>query len=383
MSLTRGPVRVLVVDDSAVVRRQLSAVLGRAAGIEVIATARDGVAALRKLGCFRPDVVSLDLETPEQDGLEVLQEMVLLGDPPVIVVGSPTDPAASRCMAALGMGAVDLVAKPRDATADGVSLMAAELLSKVRAAAGRHWRRPGAWEAPRRLRAVRPSVQRARRVVAIGAAMGGPAALGYLLSRLPASLPAAILIVQHMPEGFSASLARHLDASSPLAVSEAGNGEPLLNGHAYIAPGGRHLRVASSAAAALALLEDGPEVSGHRPSVDLLFRSVAQEIGARSVGVLLTGMGDDGVEGMESLRAIHGRTLVQDEDSSVVFGTAQAAVLRGCVDQVLPLERLAEAIAQEVRARNDTRAVPIDTKEDGGARTQGPCAPRSRARSQG
>jgi two-component system chemotaxis response regulator CheB len=343
------PIRVLVVDDSAVMRKLISAVLQRDPDVEVVATAVDGIAALRKVARFRPDVVTLDLEMPGMDGLDVLREMSVMSDAPVLMVSAHTQADAALTVTALEMGAVDVVAKPRNVLAGGIEALGVELLSKVRAVAGRRWRRPLTLRAvakePVEKRALHTH---ADRVVAIAASTGGPAALGYVLARLPADLPAAVLVVQHMPEGFTASLAHRLDANSGLIVKEAQDGDVLRRGRVLVAPAGRHLRVRRLPGAPVAMVGSGPLVCGHRPSADVLFQSVAAEFGARSVGVVLTGMGEDGAAGLQSIHRGLGHTLAQDEESSVVFGMPRAAILRGAADEVLPLERIAEAIGSAV-----------------------------------
>ena len=342
------PIRVLVVDDSAVMRKLLTTVLTRDPEIEVVATAMDGVMALQKLVRFKPDVVTLDLEMPRMDGLDFLRQIVSQSETPVLVVSAHTTRGAAQTVAALAMGAVDVIAKPQDVLRGGLEVMADELVAKVRAVAGRRWRRPSLRQAPRypRLKAADQGV--ARRVVAIGISTGGPAALGYLLPRLPPDLGAAVLIVQHMPEGFTSMLAARLNQACALPVREARDGEVMRQGHVYLAPGGRHLRVGPTVEGPGLLLTAGSPVSWHCPSVDVLFFSVATEFGARAVGVLMTGMGDDGAAGLDAIRHARGRTLAQDEESSVVFGMPRAAIQRGAVDEVWPLDQLPEAIVAAV-----------------------------------
>jgi two-component system chemotaxis response regulator CheB len=366
----RQPIRVLVVDDSAVMRKLLSAVLGRDPGIEVVATAVDGIVALQKLARFHPDVVTLDLEMPRMDGLDLLRQVVRQSGPPVLVVSAHTQHGAAQTLLALEMGAVDVVAKPRDVLKGGIDLLARELLGKVRAVAGRRWRRPRALPPPTFPRSRPASVDTARRVVAIGVSTGGPAALGYLLPRLPPDLGAAVLVVQHMPEGFTAMLAERLNLACPLPVSEARDGEPLRSNHIYVAPGGRHLRVgAGEQGSPVLLTASGPRLSSHCPSVDVLFQSVAVELGSRAVGVLLTGMGEDGAAGLLAIRQALGRTFAQDEESSVVFGMPRAAIVRGAVEEVVSLERMPDAIIGSIGHRSRVGDGPADTAAVGrGAR---------------
>jgi len=302
--------------------------------------------------------VTLDLEMPGMDGLEVLREMAATSDAPVLMVSAHTQADAALTVTALEMGAVDVVAKPRNVLAGGIDELGAELLSKVRAVAGRRWRRPPALRAPDAPRLEkRADDTHADRVVAIASSTGGPAALGYVLSRLPADLPAALLVVQHMPEGFTASLAQRLDASSALLVKEALDGDVLRRGRVLVAPAGRHMRVRRLPGGPVAVLGSGPHVNGHRPSADVLFQSVAAEFGGRSVGVVLTGMGEDGAAGLQSIHRVLGHTVAQDEESSVVFGMPRAAIQKGAADQVLPLERIAEAI--EVAVARQVRLDPL------------------------
>jgi two-component system chemotaxis response regulator CheB len=344
----RRPIRVLVVDDSAVMRKLLSAVLSRDPEIEIVATAMDGVMALQKLVRFRPDVVTLDLEMPRMDGIDFLRRIVAEYETPVLVVSAHTQRGAAQTVAALDMGAVDVVAKPQDVLRGGLETMAEELLTKVRAVAGRRWRRPAVHQAPRFPRLKAPSQGVARRVVAIGISTGGPAALGYLLPRLPPDLAAGVIVVQHMPEGFTGMLAARLNQACALPVSEARDGELLRQGHVYLAPGGRHLRVGGTPDGPRLIVSPGSPVSWHCPSADVLFFSVAAEFGARSVGVLMTGMGEDGAAGMDAIHHARGQTFAQDEESCVVFGMPRAAIVRGAVDAVVPLERLPEAILAAV-----------------------------------
>ena len=364
----RRPIRVLVVDDSAVMRKLLSAVLSRDPEIEVVATAMDGVLALQKLVRFQPDVVTLDLEMPRMDGLDFLREIVAHSHTPVLVVSAHTTRGAAQTVAALAMGAVDVIAKPKDALRGGLEAMAQELVAKVRAVAGRRWRRPALRQAPRYPRLKATAQGLARRVVVIGVSTGGPAALGYLLPRLPPDLGAAVVIVQHMPEGFTAMLAARLNQACALPVREARDGDLIRQGHIYLAPGGRHLRIGPTSEGPGLLLTPGSPVSWHCPSVDVLFFSAASELGARAVGVLMTGMGDDGAAGLEAIHHSRGRTLAQDEESSVVFGMPRAAIVRGAVDEVWPLERLPEAIVTAVRegARRQNGRRPAATDDRAG-----------------
>jgi two-component system chemotaxis response regulator CheB len=275
----------------------------------------------------------------------------------VIVVSAYTHRDAALTAAALSMGAVDVVAKPADATGSGLLPMAAELRAKLHAVAGRRWRRPPAVP-PRPVMAKRAPDREARRVVAVAASTGGPAALAHLLPRLPADLPAAILVVQHMPEGFTTMLAQRLELACGLTVEEARDGEPLREGRVVVARGGRHLEVRRTPHGVVTVLGGGPAVSGHRPSADVLFASVAEEFAGNAVGVVLTGMGEDGALGLLALRHRGADTIAQDEESSVVFGMPRAAILKGAAERVLALERISDAVVATVLRQARRGAAP-------------------------
>jgi two-component system chemotaxis response regulator CheB len=357
-------IRVLVVDDSAVARKLLATLLSRDARIEVVGAAADGAVALEKARLLRPDVMTLDLEMPRVDGLDVLRGLEGVWDGPVLVVSAHTPRDAQLTAAALAMGAVDVVAKPPRLMEGGTESLARELLSRVHAVAGRHWRRPKAVPAPARRQSARP---RARTVLALAASTGGPAALAYLLPQLPADLPAAVLVVQHMPEGFTGMLAQRLDQGCALHVREAADGDPLREGEVLVAPAGRQLRVRAGAGGASVRLSDEVLPGGHSPSADALFESLAAEFGPAAVGVLLTGMGEDGAAGFAALRGAGALTIAQDEESCVVFGMPRAAILRGAVERVLPLERIAASVLAQAR-RLSARAAPPATARAGATR---------------
>jgi two-component system chemotaxis response regulator CheB len=362
MASARRPIRVLVVDDSAVMRKVLTAALRHDPDVEVVATAVNGVVGLRKLARFRPDVVTLDLEMPGMDGLDVLREIVTQDGTPVIVVSAHTAEDAALTAAALSTGAVDVVAKTRSDRPGGLAALSRELLAKLYAVAGRRLRRlPAPPLPPPAVAAKARAAATATRVVAVAASTGGPAALADLLPRLPANLPAAVVVVQHMPPGFTEMLAMRLDQTCALRVEEARDGDVLRQGRVVIARGGRHLRVRVTANGPVTLLGAGPPVAGHRPSADVLFASVASAFGPQSVGVVMTGMGEDGAEGLLAIRQARGATIAQDEDSSVVFGMPRAAALRGGADQVLPLERIAEAIVMAVQRKAQRECPPAPT----------------------
>jgi two-component system chemotaxis response regulator CheB len=338
MQSEKRKIRALVVDDSAVMRRLISNVLDRDNEIEVVATAIDGCFALAKVEQLKPDVVTLDVDMPRMDGLTALGEMVARHGTRVVMLSSLTSRGAALTMQALEKGAVDFVCKP--AGVGQIEQMAGELISKVKAAART---RPVAFE-PETLKPPpkkRPGQGRKTdRIVAIGASSGGPHALRYLLPRLPADLDAGILIVQHMPESFTTMLAYWLNQICELEVKEAEAGELAVPGKVLIAPGNAHMKVRKAPAGCEVLLDAGALVNGHRPSVDVLFDSVAQHYGPTATGVVLTGMGNDGAHGLGLLRQAGARTIAQDEESSAVYGMPRIAAEKGFAEKVLPLNMM-------------------------------------------
>lgn len=342
-------IRVLVVDNSALMRKLVSHLLSRDPEIEVVGTAMDGLFALKKIERLQPDVVTLDIDMPRMDGLTTLKAIIEEFGIPVILVSSLTEKGALLTLQALEMGAVDFVTKPPGIPSLRLEKVADELIRKVKACSSTSLRRfPRVIEAgagPKMEEAIRI----AERVVAIGVSTGGPQALSLLLPSLPPDFPAGVLIVQHMPEGFTEMFARRLDQLSKIEVKEAKEGDLILPGRALIAPGNRHLKVRKLRLSPVASITGGPEVNGHRPSADVLFSSVAQEFGPKAIGVIMTGMGEDGAEGIGKIRAAGGATLAQSEDSCVIFGMPKAAIERGYVQRVVPLEHLAASLADLVQ----------------------------------
>jgi len=336
-------VRVLVVDDSALMRKLIPMILERDPDIEVVGTAMDGAFALRKIAELQPDVVTLDLEMPRMDGIETLR-MIMRGAPiPVIVVSTHSKEGAYSTFKALALGAIDFVAKPRDAAAGHLDPIAYELTEKIKVAK----RASGAkkilkldTEPPKPAKRKSSVVIAPNRIVAIGISTGGPNALQYLLSQVPADLPVSFVVVQHMPEGFTDMFARRLDECCNLEVQEAKSGDLLIAGRVLICPGNRHMMVRRMPRGEMVVLSDTPPINGHRPSVDVLFHSVAQEFGLTAVGVLMTGMGEDGAEGLGAIKAAGGMTIAQSEDTCVVSGMPRAAILKGYAQKILPLEQL-------------------------------------------
>ncbi|GAB3736079.1 chemotaxis response regulator protein-glutamate methylesterase [Luteimonas pelagia] len=333
------PVRVLVVDDSALVRRLLTELLGADPGIEVVGTAADPFIARQKIKQLSPDVLTLDVEMPRMDGLTFLRNLMRLRPMPVVMVSTLTAAGAQVTLDALALGAVDFVAKPTLDIARGLADDAAVLVEKVKQAA---LARVAALAPPDDAAGAVPPVayRTTDRLLAIGASTGGTEALRAILARMPADAPATV-IAQHIPGAFSGAFARRLDRNSRMTVVEVGEDQPLLAGHAYVAPGGRHLRVERDGARWRCVLGDGEPVRRHRPSVDVLFESVARHAGANACAALLTGMGDDGARGLRALRDAGGFTIAQDAATSVVWGMPGAAVALGGAREVLPLSQIA------------------------------------------
>ena len=343
----REALRVLVVDDSALMRKLIPQILERDSSIHVVGTAMDGAFALKKITELKPHVVTLDLEMPRMDGIETLKEITKRFKLPVIVVSAHTTAGATATFKALSMGAFDFVAKPHDALSANLEPIATELINKIKVAAHAELTKIRPEIEPAPFVRVRKAVQSrppARKVISIGISTGGPNALQYLLAQLPADFPAAILIVQHMPEGFTELFARRLDECCNIDVREAQSGDLLLAGRALVCPGNRHMKVRRLPLGDIVALSDDPRMNGHRPSVDVLFRSVAHEFGPEAVGVLMTGMGEDGAEGMNAIKSMGGMTIAQSEDSCVVYGMPKAAIERGYANRIVPLDALANTL---------------------------------------
>jgi two-component system chemotaxis response regulator CheB len=348
-------IKVLVVDDSALARQILVEILKSADDIEVVGTASDPFMARERIKETNPDVITLDVEMPRMDGLTFLANLMRLRPIPVLMVSSLTQRGADTTLKALELGAIDFVSKPRIDIAGTLRNFSDEILAKVRMAAAvrvvaRVAPAPAAAATPKHSAdAILPANKAARmlrttdRIIAVGASTGGTEALRVLLAELPADCP-AIVIAQHIPAAFSSSFARRMDALCDLSVCEPEDGQHIMAGHVYIAPGGRHLLVERDGARYRCRVKDGLPVNRHIPSVDVLFRSVAQQVGPNAVGVLLTGMGDDGARGLMEMHDAGAPTVAQDEATSVVWGMPGAAVKLGAVDEVLPLNRVAAAL---------------------------------------
>jgi two-component system chemotaxis response regulator CheB len=340
-------IRVLVVDDSALMRKLIPQILQRDSSIEVVGTAMDGDFGLKKIQELKPDVVTLDLDMPRMDGMETLRQIMRKQHLPVIVVSALSTEGASATFKALAAGALDFVAKPRDAASSHMDAIAEDLISKIKIASRSRMKpaiSPSLTEWAKKHKTASKERRRPAKVVAIGVSTGGPNALQYLLSQLPADFPGSILIVQHMPVGFTEMFARRLNESCAIEVKEAQSGDLLIAGRALVCPGDRHIRVRKMPLAATAVLSEEPRVNGHRTSVDVLFQSVAAELGDKSIGVIMTGMGDDGAASLGEIKRAGGFTIAQSEDSCVVFGMPKAAIERGHVMRILPLESIAAGI---------------------------------------
>ncbi|MGB7600631.1 MAG: chemotaxis response regulator protein-glutamate methylesterase [Candidatus Sulfotelmatobacter sp.] len=343
--MSMDKVRVLVVDDSALMRKLIPQMLESDQSIEVVGTAMDGNFCLKKIEELRPNVVTLDLQMPGMNGIDTLKEIMRRHPLPVIVVSSHSTDGASITFKALGLGAFDFVTKPQDASAH-MAETARQLIAKIKAAADCKVVRPGTLGAAVRVEktASAKSGPPPTKTVAIGISTGGPQALEYLLSQLPPDFPGTILVVQHMPSGFTEMFAKRLDELCALRVKEAQSGDVLQAGRVLVCPGSRHMTVKRLPMGDVVVLNDEPLVNGHRPSVDVLFHSLAQEFGKMSVAVLMTGMGDDGAQGLGEIKKAGGMTIAQSEESCVVFGMPKAAIERGYATRVIGLEVLASTL---------------------------------------
>jgi two-component system chemotaxis response regulator CheB len=350
--MTKQKLRVLIVDDSASVRQILTAILSEDPDIEVMATASDPFAAARRLQDEIPDVIVLDIEMPRMDGITFLRKIMAQRPIPVIICSSLTVEGSNLMFEAFEAGAVDIVPKPRVDTRQALLECSSKLREAVKSASRARVR-------PRLERRViekkltadaiipPPVPGRARptteRIVCIGVSTGGTEALNDVLEILPVNCP-GILIVQHMPQGFTAAFAKRLNGVCQIAVKEAEDGEPVLPDHAYIAPGARHMLLQRTGLRYHIAIKDGPPVSRHRPSADVLFRSAAQYAGSNALGIIMTGMGDDGARGLLEMRKLGAATRAQDEESCVVFGMPKEAIARGAVEKVVSLSQIPREI---------------------------------------
>ncbi|WNO04869.1 protein-glutamate methylesterase/protein-glutamine glutaminase [Rhodoferax mekongensis] len=356
-------IRVVVVDDSALVRSLLTEILNKQPDMECVGAANDPLIAREMIRELDPDVITLDIEMPKMDGLEFLSRLMRLRPMPVVMISTLTERGAEVTMRALELGAVDFVAKPRIGLVDGIKELSVSIVDKVRIASTAHIKRS---VAPKSQSSGSPShglevpasvpVPLGRisteKLVAIGASTGGTEAIKEVLIKMPADSP-GIVITQHMPPGFTTSFAARLNSLCQITVQEATNGTRVLPGHAYIAPGGKQFRIDRSGANYVCVVEDAELVNRHRPSVEVLFQSVAKFVGRNAIGIMLTGMGNDGARAMKEMKDAGSYNYVQDEASCIVFGMPREAILAGAADEVLPLTDIAAAVLSRLKGAGD------------------------------
>ncbi len=353
--------RVVVVDDSALVRSILTEIINKQPDMECIGAAQDPLVAREMIRNLNPDVITLDVEMPRMDGIDFLSRLMRLRPMPVVMVSTLTERGAEVTMKALELGAVDFVAKPKIGVADGIRQLAVDITDKIRVAAKAHIRRAPAAPAPGSVAAA-PAViagvgrLSTEKIIFIGASTGGTEATKDVLVNLPADCP-AVCITQHMPPGFTTSYAARLNGLCKIRVSEARDGERILPGHAYIAPGGRQFSVERSGANYIARVVDGEPVNRHKPSVEVLFNSAARVVGPNAYGIMLTGMGGDGATAMRTMRDAGSYNICQDEASCVVFGMPREAINAGAAHEVLPLKEIAPRLLEKLRASGMTTRV--------------------------
>ncbi|MHB1951818.1 MAG: protein-glutamate methylesterase/protein-glutamine glutaminase [Acidiferrobacteraceae bacterium] len=351
-------IRVLVIDDSALMRQMLSAGLAEDPDIEVVGTAPTATIARERIKALRPDVLTLDVEMPGMDGITFLEQLMRHYPMPVVMVSSRTEKGANVMVRALALGAVDFVAKPQGGIREGLPAMMEDIRAKVRAAADAHVRTGSRFSEDAGTGRMLHGGPAERAVIAIGASMGGPQAITELLQSLPQDT-APIVIVQHMPQMFTRYFAERLDSQCAIAVREARDGDGLRPGLALIAQGGAHMELMCGRGGYAVRVRDGAPVSRHRPSVDVLFESVAHAATSSALGIILTGMGDDGAKGLCAMKRAGAHTLAQDEDSCVVFGMPRHAIRLKGVHEILSLEHIAERIREWGFARAGSATVSL------------------------
>lgn len=347
------PIRVLIIDDSALIRKVLTRIFESSSDIEVVGTAEDPIYAREQIKKLSPDVLTLDVEMPRMDGLTFLTNLMRLRPMPVVMISTLTEKGADVTLRALELGAVDFIAKPK---LDGLSSYADEIIAKVKAASvshikslNNHSNNTRSAPVEMRTRPAKPGnvtphrISTTDKLIALGASTGGTEAIKAVIRTLPATTP-AIVVSQHLPLAFSESFARHVDQASEMTACIASDRQPICSGTVYIAPGDQHLMIAKSGDHYVCRLDDGPNVNRHKPAVDVMFRSIAQNVGSNAIGILLTGMGADGAKGMKEMHEVGSSTIIQDENTSVVWGMPGAAFKLGCADHVVPLSRVAETL---------------------------------------
>ncbi|TMH30186.1 MAG: chemotaxis response regulator protein-glutamate methylesterase [Betaproteobacteria bacterium] len=349
--------RVVVVDDSALVRSLLTEIINRQPDMQCVGAASDPFVAREMIRTLNPDVITLDIEMPRMDGIDFLSKLMRLRPMPVVMVSTLTERGAEVTLRALELGAVDFVAKPKIGVADGLRLLAQDITDKVRIASKAHLRRlqvtPPAGDDGPAAKPVAPIANLGRlsteKIIFIGASTGGTEATKEVLTHLPPDSP-AVVITQHMPPGFTKSYAARLDGLCKIRVAEARDGERVLPGHAYIAPGGFHLSIERSGANYIARVQDGDPVNRHKPSVEVLFKSAARVVGPNALAMMLTGMGADGAKAMKEMRDAGSYNYVQDEATCVVFGMPREAIAAGAAHEVLPLAQIAPKLIERLRS---------------------------------
>ncbi|MFN9709294.1 MAG: chemotaxis response regulator protein-glutamate methylesterase [Burkholderiales bacterium] len=364
--------RVIVVDDSALVRSLLTEIINRQSDMECIGAASDPLVAREMIRALNPDVITLDVEMPRMDGIDFLGKLMRLRPMPVVMVSTLTERGADVTLRALELGAIEFVAKPKIGVADGLKLLAHDITEKIRIAAKAKLRRPPPSVNVPHAPSVQPKVAHGpvsgnvpghsgqpqslaristEKIIFIGASTGGTEATKEVLMNLPPDCP-AVVITQHMPPGFTRSYAARLDSLCRIHVAEAKDGERILPGHAYIAPGGMHLFVERSGANYVARVQDGEPVNRHKPSVEVLFKSAARVVGPNAIGVMLTGMGADGATAMRAMLDAGSYNFVQDEATCVVFGMPREAIAAGAASEVLPLNQIASRLIDKLAVKN-------------------------------
>ena len=359
-------IRVIVVDDSALVRSLLAEIINRQSDMECIGTANDPLVAREMIREHNPDVITLDVEMPRMDGIDFLGRLMRLRPMPVVMVSTLTERGADVTLRALELGAVDFVSKPRIGVVHGLNGLALQIVEKIRVAAVAQVRRAMAPSPAQTAEAsdskVLPAARSAllslsvhmstEKLVCIGASTGGTEAIKEVLLHLPADAP-AIAIAQHMPAGFTTSFAARLNSLCQISVKEAVHGERILPGHAYIAPGSRQFSIGRSGTNYVAVVDDGPPVNRHKPSVEVLFKSAAAVAGRNAYAIMLTGMGNDGAAAMREMKDAGSYNFVQDEASCIVFGMPREAIAHGAANEVLPLSAIAPALLAQLRNSPD------------------------------
>ncbi len=346
------PIKVLVVDDSALIRSLLSAVIDQAPDLILVGSASNAYIAKEMVIRYSPDVITLDIEMPEVNGLTFLDRLMKARPTPVIMISTLTEQGADATLRSLELGAIDFIAKSKLNIVNGKIEYQQEIVDKIRAAAHVSLKKP--IKRVSELKILPLQYVDSKTVVGIGASTGGTEAIRLILQQLPSNFP-AIIITQHMPPNFTHSFAQRLNATCKINVHEACDGERILPGTAYIAPGDKHLEIVKKGVIYLVQLNDGPIVSGHKPAVDVMFESLAKAVGINAVAAVLTGMGKDGANGLLSLFQLGAITIAQDEESSIVYGMPRAAVEIGATKQIIPLEKMSQALIDAAEQKNRFR----------------------------